>query len=129
MDQGEGLWERNARWWQEGFTAGADAEYEEQIIPLAIDLLAGRDRIVDIGTGEGQIARRLLADGDADEVVGIDPTQAQLVVATERGDGPLYCRASADALPVRSGAFDGALACLVYEHIDAMEAALSLIHI
>ena len=29
------LWERNAGWWQEGFTDGADAEYEEQILPLA----------------------------------------------------------------------------------------------
>jgi hypothetical protein len=29
------LWEENAQWWIDGFTEGADAEYEEQILPLA----------------------------------------------------------------------------------------------
>ena len=51
------LWERNAGWWQEGFTDGADAEYEEQILPLARECLAGATRVLDVGTGEGQIAR------------------------------------------------------------------------
>ena len=45
------------RWWQDGFTAGADPEYEEQILPLAAQHLAGARRILDIGTGEGQLAR------------------------------------------------------------------------
>ena len=35
------LWEQNAQWWQEGFTDGADPEYEEQILPLAAECLAG----------------------------------------------------------------------------------------
>lgn len=118
-----GLWEKHADWWQDGFTDGVDAEYEEQIIPLALDLLAGRDRILDVGTGEGQIARRLMA-ADADHVVGVDPTGSQIVEAVKRGGGPSYGRADADALPFADDAFDGALACLVYEHIEAMEAAL-----
>ncbi len=37
----EDSWEQHAEWWQEGFTEGADEEYEEQIIPLARDLLTG----------------------------------------------------------------------------------------
>ena len=45
------LWERNAGWWQEGFTDGADAEYEEQILPLAQECLAGATRVVDVATG------------------------------------------------------------------------------
>jgi len=117
------LWEKHADWWQDEFTNGVDAEYEEQIIPLALDLLAGRDRLLDIGTGEGQIARRLLA-ADADTVVGVDPTASQVVEAARRGGGPLYGRANADALPFPKRSFDGALACLVYEHIEAMESAL-----
>ena len=32
------LWESHAVWWQEGFTEGADAEYEEQILPMAAAL-------------------------------------------------------------------------------------------
>ena len=119
-----GLWEKHADWWQDEFTDGVDAEYEEQIIPLALDLLAGRDRLLDIGTGEGQIARRLLA-ADADTVVGVDPTASQITEAVSRGGGPHYLRSSADALPFADDTFDGALACLVYEHIDAMEAALT----
>ena len=75
-----GLWEKHADWWQDEFTDGVDAEYEEQIIPLALDLLAGRDRILDVGTGEGQIARKLMA-ADADQVVGIDPTSSQIIEA------------------------------------------------
>jgi len=50
-------WEEHAGWWQEGFTAGADPEYEEQILPLARQYLAGATRVLDIGTGEGQVAR------------------------------------------------------------------------
>lgn len=124
-----GLWEQHADWWQREFTDGVDAEYEEQIIPLALDLLAGRDRLLDIGTGEGQIARRLVAgsgdgDGDADQVIGIDPTANQVIEAVRRGGGAQYLQADADALPFPDAVFDGALACLVFEHIDAMEAAL-----
>ena len=118
-----GLWEKHADWWQDGFTDGADAEYEEQIIPLALDLLAGRDTLLDVGTGEGQIARRLIA-ADADRVIGVDPTASQISVAAERAGGPVYLRSDADALPFRDATFDGALACLVYEHIEEMEEAL-----
>ena len=74
------LWERNAGWWQEGFTEGADAEYEEQILPLAREALAGAARVLDVGTGEGQIARLVVRDG-AGLVVGVDPTAAQLQAA------------------------------------------------
>lgn len=119
-----GLWEKHADWWQDEFTDGVDAEYEEQIIPLALDLLAGRDRILDIGTGEGQIARKLLGQ-DADQVIGVDPTASQISEAVARGGGPSYLRCSADQLPFASDSFDGALACLVYEHIDEVDAALA----
>ena len=57
------LWETHATWWQDGFTEGADPEYVEQILPLATDLLAGYPRVLDVGTGEGQIARLLVAGG------------------------------------------------------------------
>ena len=39
-------WEVHATWWQDGFTDGADAEYVEQILPLAAELLAGYDRVL-----------------------------------------------------------------------------------
>ena len=120
----EDLWEANAGWWQDGFTEGADAEYEEQILPMAAAYLDGFDRVLDIGTGEGQIAR-LAVRGGASTVVGLDPTWAQVAVAKERSGGPVYLRAGAAELPFRDGSFDAAVACLVFEHIESMDEAIA----
>ena len=113
---GDDLWERNARWWQDEFTEGADPEYEEQILPLAAECLAGARRVLDVGAGEGQVAR-LASRLGADLVVGTDPTTAQLRRACERAGGPQYVQGSAEALPFGSRSFDAAVACLVFEHI------------
>jgi SAM-dependent methyltransferase len=120
----DGLWEANAQWWIDGFTAGADAEYEEQILPMAAAHLAGARRVLDVGTGEGQLAR-LAVRGGAELVVGIDPTWAQITVAEERAGGAHYGRAGAAALPFPDGSFDAVVACLVFEHINQMEQAIS----
>lgn len=123
-DDADDLWERNAAWWQEGFTEGADPEYVEQILPLAAEVLAGHRRVLDIGCGEGQVAR-LAAAGGAELVVGADPTWAQVREAVRRGGGPAYARAAAAALPFRSEAFDAVVACLVFEHIREVDAAIA----
>ncbi|HEX2039759.1 MAG TPA: class I SAM-dependent methyltransferase, partial [Acidimicrobiales bacterium] len=106
-----------------GFTEGADPEYEEQILPLAAAHLAGVRRVLDIGTGEGQVAR--LAHSLGAVVTGVDPTWAQLVAARERAGGPSYARAEAAALPFADGTFDAVVACLVFEHIDDVDAAVA----
>jgi SAM-dependent methyltransferase len=117
-----GYWEQNAGWWQQFFTDGADPEYEEQILPLVDVHLAGTRRVLDVGTGEGQLARRIAALGA--EVVGIDPTVAQIVEAQAREGGPRYARASATAIPIRSASVDAVVACLVLEHIEPFEPAI-----
>jgi SAM-dependent methyltransferase len=117
------VWEDHAGWWQDHFTDGADAEYVEQIVPLALSHLAGTRRVLDVGTGEGQLARAVAGAGA--QVVGLDPARAQLRVALQRGDGPSYVRGEAGALPFPTGSFDGALACLVFEHIDDGRAAIA----
>lgn len=118
------LWETHAGWWQDGFTAGADPEYEEQILPLAASHLAGAHTVLDVGTGEGQVARLARAAG-ARRVIGVDPTSAQVAEAARRGGGVAYARAAADHLPIASASVDAVVACLVFEHIEAVDAALA----
>jgi SAM-dependent methyltransferase len=114
-------WEANAGWWQQEFTEGADPEYAEQIMPLARELLDGATSVLDVGCGEGQIARIAAAD----RVVGVDPTWAQLEAAVQRGGAPVYARAGAAKLPFASQSFDAVVACLVFEHIRAVDDAIA----
>jgi SAM-dependent methyltransferase len=118
------LWEAQARWWQDGFTDGADPEYEEQIIPLAAEHLDGARRVLDIGCGEGQLAR-LAQRAGAELVLGVDPTVAQLATARTRAGGPSYVRAEAATLPCADASFDAAIACLVFEHIVDVDSAIA----
>jgi SAM-dependent methyltransferase len=119
----EDSWEDVSRWWQDNFSQGADPEYEEQILPLAAEHLAGATAVLDIGCGEGQVARLATRVG-APRVVGVDPTANQLAAAVRRGGGPSYARAAAGALPFESGRFDAAVACLVFEHIRDVDDAV-----
>lgn len=117
------LWEQHADWWQREFTEGVDPEYTEQILPVIRASMASCATVLDIGTGEGQVARMLAANGHT--VIGADPVGAQIDEARSRGAGPIYVRAPADRLPFSDASFDGALACLVFEHIDLVDEAIS----
>jgi len=123
-DDNSRLWETHADWWQREFTDGADPEYTEQIIPLILEWTAGHERVLEVGTGEGQVARAIAAAHGA-TVVGIDPTERQIEVAIARGGGPDYHLAGAEQLPFDDASFDAVVCCLVFEHIDAVDAALS----
>ncbi len=118
------LWEENAQWWIDGFTEGADAEYEEQILPLAAQELQGMGSVLDVGCGDGQVSRLATKIG-ASFVAGIDPTWNQVRVAAERGGGIHVSKAGADALPFFDETFDAVVACLVFEHIGDVDAAIS----
>ena len=118
------LWSHNAHWWQEGFTEGADPEYREQILPILGELAGQAKRILEIGTGEGQVLRYLEHLAPRERLVGVDPTPEQIEGAIARGGPELYLRAGAESLPFADACFDTVIACLVFEHIDDLEVAL-----
>jgi SAM-dependent methyltransferase len=123
MAGGGGGWETHAGWWQEHFTDGADPEYEEQIIPLAVEHLAGTTRVLDVGCGEGQLSRAVAAAHGV-WIVGLDVTEGQIVEAAARGGGVTYGRSAAERLPIRDAAFDAVVICLTLEHIEPFEPAI-----
>lgn len=118
-------------WWRDGFTEGADAEYDEQILPLVATHLAGSRRILDVGCGEGQVSRLAVAAPGVRWVVGVDPTWAMLQIAAARGVGSgrggaaVLARAEAARLPFPNSSFDTVVACLVFEHIEDMDRAIA----
>ena len=120
----EPVWDEHADWWQREFTDGVDPEYVEQIIPLALEQVEGLDRVLDLGTGEGQLARAIIERQDG-FVVGLDPTRSQIQVAQQRGGCVHYGLAGSDALPVADASFDAVVVCLVFEHVDALDASLT----
>jgi SAM-dependent methyltransferase len=121
---GRELWEAHAGWWQDHFTDGADPEYEEQILPLVAGWVRPGDRVCEVGCGEGQVARVVSRAGAA-SVVGVDPSLNQVAAGVARAGGPVYVRADAEHLPLGDGSVDAVVVCLVYEHLDAIDAAVA----
>ncbi len=120
--RGDGLWETHAGWWIDGFTDGADPEYEEQILPLAARELDAAQRVLDVGCGDGQVSR--LAAKLGAQVVGVDPTWNCVSVAHQRGSAG-FAQAGAAQLPFADGSFDAVVACLVFEHIRDVDQAIA----
>jgi len=110
-------WDEHVSWWLRGFTAGADAEYEHQILPLLDELVAPRpgDRILDLGTGDGQCGRRLAARGAV--LVGLDRSGPLAAEARRRSGFPVVQADLRATLPFRDASFDAATCVLVLEHV------------
>ncbi len=120
-------WDEHAEWWRTTFTGGADREYEIEIIPLVVRELGGHRVVVDIGCGEGQVARAVAAANGC-RVVGVDPSQLQLANALEKADPDLaitYVRAEGERLPLATGSVEAAFCCLVIEHVADADALLA----
>ena len=63
-------WDEHAQWWQREFTDGADPEYTEQILPLIAEHLPAQGRMIDVGCGEGQVARLAASRASIEERAG-----------------------------------------------------------
>jgi len=118
------VWEEKANWWRDTFSDGVDPEYEEQILPLMREHLGDARRVLDIGTGEGQVARAAVAHGAA-FVVGIDRSHAMVNEAVERDGGAHYLRADTSNLPFADQSFDAVTVSLVLEHVESLSESIS----
>lgn len=104
-------WARRAERWRNELAS--DPTYHDRVKPLIESLLpfAG-PRLLDLGCGEGRIARELRAAGR--EVVGLD-VNPELITAT----GPPAVISDLPHLGAfRTASFDAAYAVLVLEHIE-----------
>ncbi len=123
------IWDAHAAWWKATFTDGADPEYEIEILPLVAELIGTAERVLDLGCGEGQVARHLAAGGRTGRVVGIDPSAAQLANARDAASttphSPAFVRGRAEHLPFGAASFDAAICCLVIEHTEDPDAVLA----
>jgi len=114
-------WEQHAAWWRREFSAGNDAEYVEQILPLVQAALPAEGVVLDLGCGEGQVGR-YVSDGRR-HAVGLDVIRSQLESARAQ-DGCRYGQALIEVLPVATSSVDAVICSLVLEHVADLDAAL-----
>jgi tRNA (cmo5U34)-methyltransferase len=95
-------------------------DYEQLQNETAAAVGAGAQRVLELGTGTGETARRVLAANPTAHLIGIDASSEMLVWATsalpaqrvELREGSLE-----DALP--AGPFDVVVSALAIHHLDA----------
>ncbi|WP_088289475.1 bifunctional 2-polyprenyl-6-hydroxyphenol methylase/3-demethylubiquinol 3-O-methyltransferase UbiG [Kineosporia sp. A_224] len=132
-------WDDAAQWYVDG-VRGAGRGFNDLAARVTLDLLGGPDgvagrRVLDLGCGEGHVARRLARLGA--RVVAVEPTVALLDAAraAERA-GPLgidYRPGAAEDLgPAGPGLGDATLdavcAVLVLHHVADLDTALGHVH-
>jgi len=117
-----------ARWWAP-VLAPAVAELLDGFEPVG----PGPTRMVDIGTGTGQLALGALARWPEVSIVGIDASAGMCAVADAEADRLLPAAerrrfsttvAYADALPFDDGEFDAALSSFVFQLVPRRARAL-----
>ncbi len=118
-----------AQWWAP-VLAPAVEELLERFEPA---IAAGARRLVDVGTGTGQLALGALERWRAPDIVGIDPSSEMCAAADREADRrlPAHDRgrfrttvAFADKMPFDDGAFDAALSSFVLQLVPNRARAL-----
>jgi ubiquinone/menaquinone biosynthesis C-methylase UbiE len=104
------------------------ADYTQATLGATIAGLALRpgDRILDLATGTGELARRLLASRDDLQIVGVDLSEAML--SRGRNKRELWhwhpVQAEAARLPFAADSFDAAVSANAFHLFDAPELVL-----
>ena len=108
-----------------------DAVRRRRAVLAALRPSAG-ERVVDIGTGPGFVARELAdAVGPGGHVLAVDTSEPMLALARRRCADAAQVRveiADAIALPANDASFDAAVSVQVYEYIAEVGVALTELH-
>jgi len=92
---------------------------------LGLAELAGTERILDIGCGNGGYLEALRNRGHGGAVVGLDLSPGMLAAARERRTGAAPGVADAVALPLRTASVDVAFSMHMLYHVSDMELAVA----
>jgi ubiquinone/menaquinone biosynthesis C-methylase UbiE len=118
-----------ARWWAPVLAPAVNSllDRAEHVVPT------GPSRLIDIGTGTGQLAFGALARWPGVSLVGVDASSGMRAMADANADQELSGRdrsrfsssvAFADALPFDDGAFDVAISSFVFQLVPNRARAL-----
>ncbi|WP_433561999.1 class I SAM-dependent methyltransferase [Nocardia sp. CA-151230] len=90
--------------------------------PLLAAAVAGARNVLDVGCGEGMLARRIRRDGAA--VTGIDPDARSIELARDQSgaDDITYLRADFLEHPFEPESFDGMVSVAALHHMDTVKA-------
>jgi SAM-dependent methyltransferase len=113
---------------QEYDRRAAQSEIRGQLVAKLVKELAltGRERVLDLATGTGRVARPVAERLKGGKIVGLDEALAMLRVAEEQREkepipGFLPAAGKAEAFPFRSGVFDRAFTVFALHHFgDAL---------
>ncbi|HXF81716.1 MAG TPA: ubiquinone/menaquinone biosynthesis methyltransferase, partial [bacterium] len=106
-------------------TAGGHHRWKRRAVAAA-EVRPGQ-RVLDAGTGTGDLARLAAARGA--QVIGADLTPAMLAIARRRGPASArWVIADVAALPFRSAAFDVVLTGFTLRHTTSLDGTLRELH-
>ena len=91
--------------------------HNSEYYPALAGVVAGCDRVLDVGCGEGTLARYL--SGEGHRVTGLD---ADASVLPGAGPGPSFTLGDAEDLPFPDESFDAVTMVAVLHHVDAPRA-------
>jgi ubiquinone/menaquinone biosynthesis C-methylase UbiE len=121
-DEPDPRYDAYARWYDEWVSAPDDDFVAQSLLRLVGD--RSGERIVDIGCGQGRMARKFAA---GNQVVGVDLSEQLLSIAAQAGPADVtYLRADVATLDWWDGAtFDGALSSMALMDIDDLHGTLT----